>query len=71
MANAVLLGRLNMSNIRFVIMKPPVMLMDDTRAATAAKYCGAVWGTIPPPMSNRPPAAVIPDMALVTDIRGE
>lgn len=60
-----------MSNILFVMMKPPVILIDDTNAAVAAKYCGVVFGTIPPPMSNKPPAAVIPDTALVTDISGE
>ena len=47
------------------------MLMDETSAATAARYCGVVWGTKPPPISNKPPAAVIPETALVTDIRGE
>lgn len=45
--------------------------MDETSAATAARYCGVVWGTKPPPISNKPPAAVIPETALVTDIRGE
>ena len=32
--------------------------------------CGMVPGTIPPPIKLRPPAAVRPDIALVTDIRG-
>ena len=33
--------------------------------------CRVLEGMMPPPISNMPPAAVIPEMALVTDMRGE
>ena len=45
--------------------------VEETRAAVAASRCGVVCGTIPPPISSNPPAAVIPDTAFVTDMRGE
>lgn len=60
-----------MSNILLVMIKPPVMLIEETRAAVAARYCAVLCGTMLPPISSRPPAAVIPDTAFVTDIKGE
>lgn len=60
-----------MSSIRLVTRKPPPMLMEEMKAARAARYCAVVWGTRPPPMMQRAPAAVIPEMAFVTDISGE
>ena len=60
-----------MSNMRFVIMNPPVMLILETSVATAANDVAVLLGSTPPPIRTNPPAAVMPDMALVTDIRGE
>ena len=64
-------GLLNISNMRLVIMNPPVMLILDTKVASAAREVTVLLGNTPPPINTNPPAAVIPDMALVTDIRGE
>lgn len=69
--NDFLPGRLNMSNILLVMMKPPVMLIDEINVAPAANVVAVLLGNIPPPIITRPPAAVIPEMAFVTDIRGE
>jgi hypothetical protein len=33
--------------------------------------CGVVSGNVVPPISNIPPTAVMPEMALVTDMSGE
>lgn len=38
---------------------------------SAPNACGIVCGTRPPPINNRPPTAVIPEIAFVTDISGE
>jgi hypothetical protein len=62
---------LNISNMRFVTRKPPEMLMQLTKAAPADNICTGVCGTIPPPMSNSPPTAVVPEIAFVTDMSGE
>ena len=35
-----------------------------------ARACGKECGKYPPPKINKPPTAVIPDMAFVIDIRG-
>jgi len=64
-------GLLNISNILFVMINPPVMLMEETRVARAAKDVAVSLGSIPPPINTNPPAAVMPDMAFVTDISGE
>lgn len=47
------------------------MLILDTSVATAANEVAVLLGSTPPPIKTNPPAAVIPDMALVTDMRGE
>merc|ERR1719378_722884 len=47
------------------------MLIDETKAAMAARPCAVFVGRVLPPMRSKPPAAVIPDTALVTDIKGE
>ena len=60
-----------MSNMRFVIMNPPVMLILDISVAIAASEVAVLLGSNPPPIKTNPPAAVIPEIALVTDIRGE
>ena len=60
-----------MSNILLVMIKPPVMLIEDTKVAEAASVVAASLGYSPPPMSTNPPAAVIPEIAFVTDMRGE
>lgn len=65
------LGRLNMSNMRLVTMKPPKMLMLEMKAAEAAKAWVVFVGNKPPPICSRPPTAVMPEMALVTDMSGE
>ena len=59
-----------MSNIRCVIIKPPIMLILEINAAEVANACGIVSGNMPPPIKSKPPAAVIPDIAFVTDISG-
>ena len=69
--NSALPGLLNISNIRLVIMNPPVMLILDTSVASAANEVAVLLGSIPPPIKTSPPAAVMPEIALVTDIRGE
>lgn len=60
-----------MSNIRLVIMNPPEILIEEINAAMAANDVAVLLGRKPPPIITRPPAAVIPDIALVTDMRGE
>ncbi len=62
---------MNMSSIRFVIRNPPAMLTLETRTAILASIEDVVSGNSPPPIRARPPIAVVPEMALVTDIRGE
>jgi hypothetical protein len=39
--------------------------------AAPASVCAVLPGTRPPPASTMPPTAVSPEMALVTDMRGE
>lgn len=60
-----------MLSILWVTRKPPPILTAETRVARAAMLCGTVDGSIPPPMSIKPPTAVIPEIAFVTDMRGE
>ena len=60
-----------MSNIRWVMMNPPAMLTEEMSVATAAKACAVECGIRPPPITQRPPAAVRPEMALVTLMSGE
>lgn len=62
---------MNISSILFVMINPPVILIDDTSVAIAAREVWVLSGNMPPPINTSPPAAVIPDMALVTLIRGE
>ncbi len=50
--------------------KPPAILTEETKTAKEAKNYGKVWGINPPPSINKPPAAVRPEIAFVTDIRG-
>ena len=57
--------------MRFVIMNPPVMLILDISVAIAASEVAVLLGSNPPPIKTNPPAAVMPEIALVTDIRGE
>ncbi len=47
------------------------MLIDEMNAAERARVCGIVWGRSPPPMTHKPPAAVMPEIAFVTDMSGE
>merc|ERR1712213_8937 len=47
------------------------MLMKEMKAAEAAKPSTALVGEYPPPMTMRPPTAVMPEIAFVTDIKGE
>lgn len=60
-----------MSNMRLVIMNPPEMLIEDIKVARAANEVAVLFGRYPPPIITSPPAAVIPEIAFVTDIRGE
>ena len=60
-----------MSNMRCVTVKPPPMLIAEMKAATLASAWGVSVGKYPPPISHSPPTAVIPEIALVTDMRGE
>lgn len=46
------------------------MLNDEAATAIEAKNCGRECGKNPPPRQSNPPAAVRPEMALVTDISG-
>ena len=57
--------------MRLVMMNPPEMLMDEINVANAANDVAVLLGSKPPPIITSPPAAVIPDIALVTDMRGE
>lgn len=65
------LGLLNMSNILCVTTNPPPMFTLEMKAAMAAREVMVLSGVYPPPMSSIPPTAVMPEMALVTDMRGE
>ena len=60
-----------MSNMRLVIINPPEILIEDINVAMAASDVAVLLGSSPPPIITRPPAAVIPEIALVTDMRGE
>jgi hypothetical protein len=46
------------------------MFTDDRRTATEARAWGIEWGKYPPPKINKPPTAVIPEIAFVIDISG-
>ena len=61
---------LNISNSLFVTTKPPPILTEETRTEVEASAYPNVCGRYPPPITRRPPAAVIPDIAFVTDING-
>ena len=52
-------------------MKPPTMLTEDMTTAARPSAWGVVAGKSPPPQMIMPPAAVIPLIALVTDMSGE
>mmetsp|Transcript_134722 Transcript_134722/g.238322 ORF Transcript_134722/g.238322 Transcript_134722/m.238322 type:complete len:121 (+) Transcript_134722:171-533(+) len=61
-------GFLKRSSIRLLTTKPPKIFTDDNTTEEAARN-----STIPEPpcpMSIMPPIAVVPEMALVTDING-
>ena len=51
-------------------MKPPAILPEDIKTAEAPKSYPTEPGKNPPPKIKSPPAAVSPDIALVTDISG-
>lgn len=51
-------------------MKPPAIFMEETKTAVEANNYPTVWGKSPPPKHKSPPAAVKPEIALVTDIKG-
>lgn len=53
-----------------VTTKPPTMLTEEIRTDKDARACGNECGKYPPPKIRRPPTAVIPEMALVIDIKG-
>lgn len=53
-----------------MIKNPPEILIEEVNTAVAANNYEKLWGTNPPPKHNNPPAAVKPEIALVTDIRG-
>ena len=57
--------------MRPVIKKPPAMLTVLIATEAAAAIATGATGTTPPDMSVRPPSAVVPLMAFVTDISGE
>jgi len=57
--------------MRFVRIKPPTMFTDDMTTATNPRAWGAVAGKMPPPQMIIPPAAVKPEIAFVTAMRGE
>lgn len=53
-----------------VTKKPPPILKEDPNTADAANAYEMLCGNTPPPIHNKPPAAVKPDTALVTLING-
>ena len=57
--------------MRFVRINPPTMLTDDMTTAAKPRACGTLPGSTPPPQMIMPPAAVMPEIAFVTDMRGE
>ena len=61
---------MNISSIRLVTTKPPAMLTDEIRTDNEANACGKDPGKYPPPRISKPPTAVIPEIALVIDIKG-
>jgi hypothetical protein len=61
---------LNISSIRLVTKNPPQILTDEIKTDNEARNCGILCGKYPPPRISKPPTAVIPDMALVMDMRG-
>ena len=61
---------LNISSILYVSIKPPAILNEEMSTARAANECATVWGSMPPPSKHKPPAAVIPEIAFVIDIKG-
>ena len=66
-----LLGLLNISSILLVTRKPPIILIEEMNAAPAARDWAELDGNKPPPICSKPPTAVMPEMAFVTDISGE
>ena len=61
---------MNISNILWVTTKPPATFTEESKTATDASACGIEWGKYPPPKINKPPTAVIPEIAFVIDIKG-
>mmetsp|Transcript_120785 Transcript_120785/g.189460 ORF Transcript_120785/g.189460 Transcript_120785/m.189460 type:complete len:307 (+) Transcript_120785:778-1698(+) len=61
-------SRRNIPIIRDVIVKPPPMLRAEAPTAIGAR---AAPQPVPWPRSSRPPITVRPEMALVSDMRGE
>ncbi len=47
------------------------MLIDEMKQAKAANDWGRFSGSSAPPINRQPPAAVMPEIAFVTDISGE
>mmetsp|Transcript_14532 Transcript_14532/g.57970 ORF Transcript_14532/g.57970 Transcript_14532/m.57970 type:complete len:379 (-) Transcript_14532:782-1918(-) len=64
-------SRLKRSSIFLVTRKPPTMLTVEIAVASAPNDSAVVCGKSPPPTRTSPPAAVMPEMAFVTAIRGE
>ncbi len=50
--------------------KPPAILTEESKTAIEARAWGIECGKYPPPNIKRPPTAVIPEIALVIDIKG-
>ena len=61
--------RLNMSNMRFVMTKPPVTFTNASRTDKAPRACGIVPGRYPPPMMNKPPTPTIPLILLASFVK--
>jgi len=59
----------NMANIRYVMKKPPKMLMQARKVAIAPQT-EAIEGLVTLVRESIPPTAMIPEIALVTLIRG-
>ena len=63
--------RLNISNMRFVITKPPDTFTKASNTDSAPSVWGKVCGMSPPPMMKNPPTPTMPEIAFVTLISGE
>ena len=62
---------MNMSSMRPVMRNPPAMFTADMATAAAANVAAVPAGAAPPRISSSAPTAVMPEMALVTDMSGE